>query len=153
VQKKVKVLVGGVFDIIHPGHIYFLKRAKELGDELIVVIARDSTVIKKKGRKPILPENIRKEIVEALKPVDRAVLGYEEGDIYKIVEEVKPDIIALGYDQDLDPKELEKELSKRGLNVKVVRIDKYNHKLAATRRIISKIVQEVCANEKENRNC
>ncbi|RLF64743.1 MAG: FAD synthase [Thermoplasmata archaeon] len=152
-QKKVKVLVGGVFDIIHPGHIYFLKRAKELGDELIVVIARDSTVIKKKGRKPILPENIRKEIVEALKPVDRAVLGYEEGDIYKIVEEVKPDIIALGYDQDLDPKELEKELSKRGLNVKVVRIDKYNHKLAATRRIISKIVQEVCANEKENRNC
>jgi len=153
VQKKVKVLVGGVFDIIHPGHIYFLKRAKELGDELIVVIARDSTVIKKKGRKPILPENMRKEIVEALKPVDRAVLGYEEGDIYKIVEEVKPDIIALGYDQDLDPKELEKELSKRGLSVKVVRIDKYNHKLAATRRIISKIVQEVCANEKENRNC
>ncbi|MCD6503732.1 MAG: FAD synthase [Euryarchaeota archaeon] len=152
-QKKVKVLVGGVFDIIHPGHIYFLKRAKELGDELIVVIARDSTVIKKKGRKPILPENMRKEIVEALKPVDRAVLGYEEGDIYKIVEEVKPDIIALGYDQDLDPKELEKELSKRGLSVKVVRIDKYNHKLAATRRIISKIVQEVCANEKENRNC
>ncbi|MCD6157005.1 MAG: FAD synthase [Thermoplasmata archaeon] len=151
-QRRVRVVVGGVFDILHPGHIYFLKRAKELGDELIVIIARDSTVLKRKGRRPILPEEIRREIVEALKPVDKAILGHEGEDLYKIVEELRPDIIALGYDQDFDPEELKRELARRGLNVKVVRIDKYNHELAATRRIISKIM-EVLSNEEENRNC
>lgn len=151
-KKKVRVVAGGVFDILHVGHLYFLEKAKELGDELIVIIARDSTVMKRKGRKPIFPENLRKRLVEALKPVDKAVLGYENEDMYKIIEELKPDIIAIGYDQDFDPEEMKKELLKRGLRVEVVRIGKYYHDLAGTSRIIRKL-KEVLDNEEKNRNC
>jgi len=150
-KRRKRVLASGTFDIIHPGHIYYLKKAKELGDELIVIIARDSTVKRIKGREPIMPEENRRIVVESLKPVDKAVLGYEGEDIFKIVEEIKPDIIALGYDQDYDPDEIKKELKKRGLNVEVVRIERYNDEIAATSKIISRIL-EVLSNEKENRN-
>ncbi len=150
-RKKKRVLASGTFDIIHPGHIYYLKRAKELGDELIVVIARDSTVKRIKGRVPIMPEEYRRIVVESLKPVDKAVLGYEGEDIFKIVEEVKPDIIALGYDQNYDPEKIKEELKRRGINVEVVRIEKYDDDIAATSKIISRVL-EVLSNEKENRN-
>ena len=73
----VRVMASGVFDILHPGHVMFLREAKKLGDELVVVVARDSTVMKFK-HKPIMPENVRRFLVESLKPVDRAVLGHEE---------------------------------------------------------------------------
>src|ERR671924_2190077 len=100
------VLVGGVFDLIHPGHIHTLKAAKAQGDVLIVVVARTSTAIKlKKDRKIYHDENQRKELVSSLNFVDLAVIG-REGTLYDTVEYVKPDIIALGYDQAHSEKDI-----------------------------------------------
>jgi FAD synthetase len=122
-----KIATFGVFDIIHSGHIKLLKRCKNLSKnaELIVVLARDSTVLKDKGRKPLIPEEQRRYIVESLNPVDKVILGNEGSDKLKIVEKIKPDIIVLGYDQGWDEKELEKELENRGLKIKVFRLKKY----------------------------
>jgi len=138
----VRVMATGVFDILHPGHVFFLQEAKKLGDELVVVVARDSTVERLK-HKPVMNEEIRRFMVESLKPVDRAVLGHED-DMYKTVEEVKPDIIVLGYDQKFSEEEIEEECKKRGLKVKVVRLKKYGDSdLNGTRKIIFKIVDRV----------
>jgi FAD synthetase len=123
-----RIATFGVFDIVHTGHVKFLKECKHLAEDskLIVVIARDSTVLKEKGRKPIIPEEQRRFVVESLKPVDKAILGNEGEDKLKIVEEIKPDIIVLGYDQPWDKEELERKLEKRGLKVRVVRLKKYD---------------------------
>lgn len=114
------VMAQGTFDILHPGHIHYLEESAKLGDELVVVISRDSRVGKKKDL--VFDENERKEMVEALKPVDRAVLG-SQTDIYETVEKVDPDLITLGYDQSHDREEV-KELAENTLNheVEVVRI-------------------------------
>jgi FAD synthetase len=122
-----KIATFGVFDIIHSGHIKLLKKCKNLSKnaELIVVLARDSTVLKDKGRKPLIPEEQRRYIVESLNPVDKVILGNEGSDKLKIVEKIKPDIIVLGYDQGWDEKKLEKELENRGLKIKVFRLKKY----------------------------
>ncbi len=134
----VRVMASGVFDLLHPGHLYYLKEAKKLGDELVVVVATDNTVRKRK-HEPITPQDMRLEMVRALKPVDMAVLGHED-DMFKTVEELKPDIIALGYDQDFDEKWLEEELKKRGMDIKVVRIGPLSADLNATRKLIQKII-------------
>jgi FAD synthetase len=137
----------GVFDILHLGHLHYLEESKKLGDELVVVVATDTTVRKRK-HEPITPEKMRCELVASLKPVDRAVLGREGGDIFEIVKDLRPDIITLGYDQPFDQKNLEKELAKRGLNVKVVRMPHLDHDLDGTRKIISKIIEFQTANQK-----
>ena len=136
----VKVMASGTFDLLHLGHIYYLKEAKKLGDELVVVVATDSTVRKLK-HEPINPEKIRLNLIKELKVVDEAYLGYET-DIYEIVSEIKPDIIALGYDQVHDEKKIEVELKKRKLKSKVVRLKEYDggSDLEGTRRIIAKII-------------
>ena len=134
----VRVMASGVFDLLHPGHLYYLKEAKKLGDELVVVVATDNTVRKRK-HEPITPQDMRLEMVRALKPVDMAVLGHED-DMFKTVEELKPDIIALGYDQDFDEKWLEEELGKRGLKAKLVRLGQLSQDLNGTRKIIRKII-------------
>lgn len=129
----------GVFDILHLGHVYFLQEAKKLGDELVVVVARDSTARKLKHQ-PIMNEDVRAKMVAALKPVDKVVLGHE-GDMFKTVEEIKPDIIVLGYDQVFDENYIINECKKRGLNVKVVRLQKFTESdLNGTRKIIGKIL-------------
>ena len=92
------VLAGGVFDIIHPGHIYTLKAAKALGDVLVVVVATDNTAIKMKKRRPLHSQEQRQELVESLTMVDICLVGQED-DMFKTVDRVKPQIIALGYDQ------------------------------------------------------
>jgi FAD synthetase len=139
-EKMVKVMATGTFDLIHMGHIYFLKEAKKLGDILCVVVATDVTVRKLK-HEPINPEEIRLNLIKELNVVDEAYIGYEE-DMYSIVEQVRPDIIALGYDQNHDEKKIKKELNKRKLPAKIVRLSKYNcgSDLDGTRRIIKKIV-------------
>ncbi|MBU4190382.1 MAG: FAD synthase [Candidatus Thermoplasmatota archaeon] len=134
----VRVMASGVFDLLHPGHIYYLEEAKKLGDELFVVVAKDSTVRKQK-HEPITLESMRLEMVKALKPVDKAVLGHED-DRYRIVEELKPDIIVLGYDQKDDEEKIKNDLKKRGLDVKVVRMREFAHDLSGTRKIIQKII-------------
>ena len=92
------VLAGGVFDIIHPGHLHTLRAAKALGNVLVVVIATDKTAQKMKSRTPLHNMEVRQDLVSSLSMVDFAILGHE-GDIFKTVALVKPDIIALGYDQ------------------------------------------------------
>jgi len=136
----VRVMATGVFDIIHLGHLHYLEESKKLGDELVVVVATDTTVRKRK-HEPITPEKMRLELVASLKPVDRAVLGREGGDIYEIVKELRPDIITIGYDQPFDERGLEHELEKRGLNAKVVRLPHLDHDLDGTRKIIKKIIE------------
>jgi FAD synthetase len=133
-----RVMATGVFDILQSGHLRYLQEAKLLGDELVVVVATDATVRRQK-HEPITPEGMRLELVQALKPVDRAFLG-KEGDMFEIVTEVSPDIIVLGYDQAFDVKKLEAELAKRGLAAKVVRLSKYGEDLNGTRKIIKKII-------------
>ncbi|MCL5874675.1 MAG: FAD synthase [Candidatus Thermoplasmatota archaeon] len=131
----VRVLATGVFDILHPGHVHFLTEARKLGDELVVVVARDS-VAQKMKRLPFIPENIRVAMVGSLKPVDRAILGVE-GNIYDILTEVKPDIVVLGYDQEFDADEIMREGKKRGIDLKVVRISQYSEtEFNGTRKII-----------------
>jgi FAD synthetase len=139
-------MASGVFDLIHLGHIHYLEEAKNLGDELIVVVARDSTVRREK-HEPITPEEFRRDLVESLKSVDKAVLG-GEGDMFEIVEELKPDIIALGFDQYHDAERIEAELKKRGLDIKVVRLTELNGDLDGTRKIIKKVVDWFSASEK-----
>ena len=135
----VRVMASGVFDILHPGHIFFLEEAKKLGNELVVVVARDSTARKLKHQ-PIMNEDVRLKMVTALKPVDIDVLGHED-EIFKTVEEIKPDIIVLGYDQNFDEKYIEEECKKRGLKVTVIRLPKYTESdLNGTRKIIGKII-------------
>ncbi len=121
----IKVAVFGVFDILHIGHIRFLKECKKLGDELVVVVARDSTVTKEKGQKPTLSENERLAMIESVGLVNTAILGLENADKLKVVERIKPDIIALGYNQKWNENELKKKLKKRGFNIKIVRMKKY----------------------------
>jgi FAD synthetase len=131
----IRILATGVFDILHPGHVHFLTEAKKLGDELVVVVARDS-VAQKMKRLPFIPENIRLAMVASLKPVDEAILGVE-GNIYDILTTVKPNIVALGYDQDFDSEEIINEGKKRGIDLKVVRISQYSEsEFNGTRKII-----------------
>ena len=143
--KKMVVLASGVFDLLHLGHVKFLEEAKKAGGkdaELLVIIARDSTVKKNKGRKPIMPENQRRALVESLKVVDEAVLGFEEFDIGDVIERIKPDVIALGYDQADMEKHVQEYVDKHKLNVKVIRIGKFEEDaLDSSSKIRQKIVE------------
>ena len=136
-----RVVATGVFDIIHSGHAHFFNAAKEHGDELVVIVANDDTVRKMKGE-PILSAEMRAEVVSHMKPVDRTVIGRTGDMLDIIVEEIKPDVIALGYDQRLfTTSELEDKLSDRGLKVKVVRLPEMEQDLAGSRKIIAKIMK------------
>jgi cytidyltransferase-like protein len=123
-RSKIKVVfAGGVFDIIHPGHIFTLSSAKNLGDVLVVIVARDKVVMKNKGYSPLNNEEQRLELVNSLKFVDAALLGLSnEGNVFESVMKVMPDVITLGYDQKHDEFELEKEAKRRGLSIKVIRL-------------------------------
>jgi FAD synthetase len=136
----VKVMATGTFDLIHMGHIFYLKEAKKLGDKLIVVVATDSTVRRLK-HEPINPEKIRLNLIKELRVVDEAYLGKED-DMYIIVKKIKPDIIALGYDQIHDEKKIIEELKKRNIKSKIVRLTELKEgcDLEGTRKIISKII-------------
>ncbi|HYX55469.1 MAG TPA: adenylyltransferase/cytidyltransferase family protein [Nitrososphaeraceae archaeon] len=117
------VLVGGVFDLIHPGHIHTLKAAKAQGDVLVVVVARTSTALNiKKDRRIYHNEVLRKELVSSLNLVDLAVIG-KEGTLYDTVEYVKPNIIALGYDQAHSEKDIAENCQNRNLNIRVIRLN------------------------------
>ena len=115
------VLAGGVFDIIHPGHIHTLNAAKELGDVLVVVVATDNTAIKMKKRRPLHAQEQRQELVNSLSIVDLCLIGQED-DIFKTVDHVKPQIIALGYDQIHQEKFITEGCKKIELDAKVARL-------------------------------
>jgi len=115
-----RIMAQGTFDILHPGHLHYFRESKELGDELVVVIARDSRVSDRKGLH--FSEDDRRKMVEALEIVDQAVLG-NEGNIYETVREIDPDVITLGYDQSHDEEEV-REMAEdaTGHGVDVIRI-------------------------------
>jgi FAD synthetase len=144
-NKKV-VLASGVFDLLHLGHVRFLEEAKKVGgknSQLIVIIARDITVKEKKGRKPVMSENQRRALVESLKVVDEAVLGFEDFDIGDVIERVKPDIIALGYDQTELENGTKMYVNNNRLTIKVVRIGKFEEdELDSSSKIKKKIIQK-----------
>ena len=116
------VLAGGVFDIIHPGHINTLNAAKKLGDFLVVVIATDKTAVKMKKRKPLHSAQLRQELVSSLNMVDLCIIGNDE-DIFKTVVLVKPQVIALGYDQTHQEKFITEGCKKINLDVTVARLE------------------------------
>ena len=140
------VLASGVFDLLHLGHVKFLEEAKKAGGknaELLVIVARDSTVQKTKGRRTVMPENQRRALVESLRVVDEAVLGLEDFDIGDVIERVKPKVIALGYDQKDMEKRVREYVNKHGLDVKIVRVEKFaNDELSSSSQIREKIVEK-----------
>jgi cytidyltransferase-like protein len=129
-SKKI-VLAGGVFDIIHPGHIHTLTAAKALGDVLVVAIATDKTAQKMKKMSPLHDQELRCELVSSLSMVDEAIVGHEE-DIFETVKEVKPDIIALGYDQIHQEKFISDGCKRISLDVKIVRLQSPIPKLSSS---------------------
>ncbi len=128
--KKI-VLAGGVFDIIHPGHIHTLTAAKALGDVLVVAIATDKTAQKMKKMSPLHDQELRCELVSSLSMVDEAIVGHEE-DIFETVKEVKPDIIALGYDQIHQEKFISDGCKRISLDVEIVRLQSPIPKLSSS---------------------
>jgi FAD synthetase len=144
-KKRKIVLASGVFDLLHLGHVKYLEEAKRAGGrnaELIVIVARDSTVEKRKDKKPIVSENQRRALVESLKVVDEALLGYEKFDIEKVVERIKPDVIAVGHDQDSMEQTVKNYVKEKGLKIKVVKIGKFGEdELDSSSKIKQKIIE------------
>ncbi len=137
-----KVLATGTFDILHPGHLYYLRKSSKLGDELVVIIARDEMIEHKNS--PVVHEKQRRDMISGLKPVDKAVLGSEES-IFEPLHDIQPDIITLGHDQRIDEDDLLDELRDRGFSSEVVRIDRKEpaqYEILSTRSIFKKAIRE-----------
>jgi len=140
------VLASGVFDLLHLGHVRFLEEAKRAGGlnaELVVIVARDSTVQQRKGSKPIMPENQRCALVDSLKVVDYAILGFEGFNIEKVIERIKPTVIAVGYDQEGMERTVKKYVGEEGLKISIVRIGKFSEdELDSSSKIKQKIIED-----------
>ncbi|MBX0284886.1 adenylyltransferase/cytidyltransferase family protein [Haloarcula salinisoli] len=137
------VVAQGTFDLLHPGHVHYLRDAAEMGEELHVIIARSENVTHKAP--PVVPDQQRREMVAALKPVDEAHLGHPE-DIFVPIERIDPDVIALGYDQHHDEERLQAALSERGIDCEIRRASPLDRddpeRLLSTGRIIDRILEE-----------
>jgi len=137
-----RVVAQGTFDILHPGHVHYLRDAKGMGDELHVIVARSVNVTHKEP--PVVPDEQRREMVAALDPVDEAHLGHPE-DIFVPIERIDPDVIALGYDQHHDEDALERALAERGLDCDLRRasgLDRASDRLLSTGQIIDRVLEE-----------
>ncbi len=137
----VRVMAVGVFDLLHAGHLHYVEQAKSLGDELIVVVAHDDTVRKQK-HEPVTNQELRRRMVEGLKPVDKAIVGNPPSEpIFDILNIVKPDIIALGYDQKHSRDSIKSGLEDNGWGqVQVIRVEGLADDLDGTRKIIARIL-------------
>jgi FAD synthetase len=121
---KKTVMCFGAFDGLHAGHEDYFRQAKEYGDELIVIVARDRTIVELTGNLPSMNENDRLALVNEHPLVDEARLGHLD-DRYRVIEEAKPDIICLGHDQEAFTENLDNELARRGLSANIVRCFPY----------------------------
>ena len=143
-EKKV-VLASGTFDLLHLGHVRFLEEAKKAGGkdaELVVIVARDSTVKARKGKMPVMPEDQRRALVESLKVVDEAILGLDYFSIGKVIGKIKPDVIAVGHDQDGIEKEVQKAIEQENFSVEVVKIGRFGKReLDSSSKIVRKILE------------
>jgi len=136
------VVAQGTFDILHPGHVHYLREAKAMGDELHVIVARARNITHKPG--PVVPGPQRVEMVGALDPVDHARLGHPE-DIFVPIEEIRPDVIAIGHDQNHVPGEIESAAAERGVDLEVRRVsgrEPGDDELLSSGRIIEKILAD-----------
>jgi FAD synthetase len=142
VKKEKTVMVGGTFEIIHPGHIYLLREARKLG-KVIVVVARDENVRRFKKREPIINEKQRLTVIRSIRYVSKAILGNPGPNIFQIITKIKPDIILLGPDQKVDENKLKDYLREQGLdNVEIRRLKKkLEGELNSTTSIINKIIK------------
>jgi len=144
-KKKTIVLASGTFDLLHLGHVKYLEEAKKAGGEgakLVVIVARDNTVEKRKGTKPIMTEDQRRALVESLKVVDEAVLGYEDFNMEMTIEKIKPNIIAVGHDQSGIEKAVQNLVKEKGFDIRVVRIGRFGkEELNSSSKILRKIVE------------
>ncbi len=145
-RDRIKVLVGGVFDILHVGHVHFLERAKSLGDELVVIVANDETVLRSKGHRPVNTAEERAELLRALRVVDEVYIGAPGGISFDLVKEIDPDLIVLGPDQRISEEYLKEKLREKGMNnVEIMRIPYvYKGDRAKTSKIIKRIMEEFC---------
>lgn len=144
-MKMTRVLAAGVFDLLHYGHIRYLEEAKKMGGpdaELTVIIARDETVRRLKGSDPVIPEDQRRAVIEALKVVDEALLGFEDLDLDRVIQQVKPDIVAVGHDQDAMRRQVEKIKKARELDIEIVTVGRFGENdLDSTSKIKRRIVE------------
>jgi len=122
------VLAGGAYDVLHLGHLASLREAKSLGDVLVAVVATDATVQLLKGRKPIFSEGDRLALVEGLKPVDEAILGYEDVGFgfEQVLMDVTPDIVTFGYDQENLEKTVREIIERRNLKIRITRLSRFD---------------------------
>ena len=136
-----RVMAVGIFDLLHAGHLHYLEQAKSLGDELVVVIAHDETVRRQK-HEPVTDQNLRCRMVQGLKPVDKAIIGNSpEVPIFEILESVRPDVIALGYDQKHSIDSIKTGLEENGYgHVEVTKVEGLSDDLDGTRKIIARIL-------------
>ena len=134
-----RVVATGTFDILHPGHLYYLEESKKMGDELWVIVARDANVKHKPC--PIIPEEHRLQMVAALKPVDHAILG-DKTDMFRPIKEIQPDVITIGFNQHFDETTLHLQLAERGMTPEIVRIGKYaDEDLCSSRFVVQRIIE------------
>jgi FAD synthetase len=134
-----RVVATGTFDLLHPGHLYYLEESKKLGDELWVIVARDANVRHKP--RPIIPEEHRLRMVAALKPVTHAILG-DKTDMFRPIREINPALITIGFNQHFDETKLRQQLSERGLTPEIVRIGKYEDgDLCSSRFVVQRIIE------------
>ncbi|WP_436927275.1 adenylyltransferase/cytidyltransferase family protein [Halosimplex amylolyticum] len=137
------VVAQGTFDILHPGHLHYLRDAKAMGDRLVVIVARSENVTHKAP--PVIPGPQRREMVAGLDPVDEARLGHPE-DIFVPIEDLDPAVIALGYDQHHDADAIREALDERGLDCEVRRATAYEPDydggLFSSGRIVDRILDE-----------
>ncbi|MFB6117648.1 adenylyltransferase/cytidyltransferase family protein [Halosegnis sp.] len=140
-----RVVAQGTFDLLHPGHLHYLREAAELGDSLHVIVARRSNVTHKE--QPLLPDRQRRDMVAALDPVTEAHLGHEE-DIFVPIERIDPAVIVLGHDQHHDDDAIRRALADRGIDSEVVRADPrepaYEDEVLSTGKIIERVCEERC---------
>ena len=136
-KRPVTVLASGVFDLLHPGHVFYLTQARAFGDRLIVIVTCDEIALKEK-RQPVVPEDDRLAVISALRVVDEAWIG-SPGDRYALVSRLRPDIIALGHDQKEDEQKLSDDLRSRGISASIVRIERYEGYLASSSRMLHKV--------------
>ena len=136
-----RVMAVGIFDLLHAGHLHYVEQAKSLGEELVVVVAHDETVRKQK-HEPVTGQDLRRRMVEGLKPVDQAIIGNPPGvPIFEILKQIDPDLIALGYDQKHSIDAIRKGLDQHGFeHVEVTRVEGLSDDLDGTRKIIARIL-------------
>ena len=139
------VLAAGVFDLLHYGHIRYLEEAKKTGgpdSRLVVIVARDETVRRQKGSDPIIPEDQRRAVIEALRVVDEALLGFEDLDLDRVLQQVKPDIVVVGHDQVAIKNQVEKINKAREMQIRIIQISQFGEDdLNSSSKIKSRIVE------------